>query len=160
MQRHEPGEELADGGEVPVLRSQILKSLIEERAIGLKTGPIESTHASFSPLLDPVNEATSPLEIGPGRGGGRLLLRELPRELVQIDPQPDERRRRQNQTQRRQVSLAPAKSGGRQGDERRGRTLVRPLLLRVEGHQLHTQRSSFSVLSPYRARSIKGSSPT
>ncbi len=90
MQRHEPRQKLTHRREVAIFRPQIRKPLIQERAIGLETGPIEPTMVRVPPLLEPPNKRAATLEIRASGGGPPLELGQLPREGVEIDPQADE----------------------------------------------------------------------
>ncbi len=87
MKWHEPTQELPHRRQIAILGAKIRKPLIKPRPIGLQTGAIEATQVWVLPLLDPTDKEAAALEIGPGRGGCRFPLRELPGELVEIDPQ-------------------------------------------------------------------------
>ena len=113
MRRHEPLQKLADRREIPVLRAEVRKAVIEPRSIGLQTGAIETTQRVVSPLLEPCDEKAAALEIGPGRGGDGILRRELPGELIEVDAEANQGGGRELQAHRRQLPARSPEPRGR-----------------------------------------------
>lgn len=97
VERHELGQKLRDRREVAVLRARIRKALVEMRAVGVETDPVEAADVLIPPLLKPTDKGAVPLPVRAGCRGGWLLDNQLPGKFVEIDAQADQRRGREHQ---------------------------------------------------------------